>query len=48
MYACLARFPHGLTVALPLGRDVALPRQRSSATPATSPGPEFVGTCHVC
>jgi len=34
------RFPHGLTVNL--GRDLPLPRQRSSATPATSPG-EFQG-----
>jgi len=35
------RFPHGLTVNLPL-RDLPLPRQRSSATPSTSPG-EFLG-----
>jgi len=34
------RFPHGLTVNL--GRDLPLPRQRSSATPSTSPG-EFLG-----
>ena len=41
-----SRFPHGLTVsnvALPLPRDVPFPRQRSSATPVTSPVPEFVG-----
>lgn len=34
------RFPHGLTVNL--SRDLPLPRQRSSATPSTSPG-EFLG-----
>ena len=34
-------FPHGLTVELPLSRAGHLPRQRSSATPSTSPAPEF-------
>lgn len=46
-YKCYClRFPHGLTVSnvgLPLSRDVPFPRQRSSATPVTSPVPEFSG-----